>query len=185
MNFAEMTVAGNVAADATLTPNTHTDPKKNNARCSFTVVVNEDYGDKKAHTNFPVVVWGKYAESIAKFLKTGKQVLVAGRPTLFEVGHLLEKPERRIRSFSLRARLVKLGNDSQKNRTQASGAIIDPGMLAVLQVMGAKNGMSAEDIAAIMNASKGTQPVQPAVQQAQAAAAPVIEDEGADVPFGE
>jgi len=56
--------------------------------CSFTVAVNDGYGDKK-HTEFvKCSLWGKRAEGgLPKFLTKGASVLVEGSPRLDKREH--------------------------------------------------------------------------------------------------
>lgn len=54
------------------------------AVCNFDIAINHNFtnakGDKKEETVYiPVTVWGKQAESTAKYMKKGRLVLVEGR----------------------------------------------------------------------------------------------------------
>lgn len=46
--------------------------------CSFSVAVNSGYGDNKVTTWFDVTKWGKGAEGLARILRKGSKVAVAG-----------------------------------------------------------------------------------------------------------
>ena len=47
--------------------------------CSFSIAVNEGFGDKKKVNFFNVQAWQKTAEACAKYLAKGRPVLVEGR----------------------------------------------------------------------------------------------------------
>lgn len=47
--------------------------------CSFSIAVNEGFGDKKKVNFFNVQAWQKTAEACAKYLSKGRPVLVEGR----------------------------------------------------------------------------------------------------------
>lgn len=49
------------------------------AVATFTIAVNEGYGDKKQTNYFNVVAWGKIGENAANYLDKGSKVLICGR----------------------------------------------------------------------------------------------------------
>ena len=51
------------------------------AVCTFSLAVDDGYGEKKKAYFFPVVVWGKTAETCGKSLTKGRKVAVTGKLT--------------------------------------------------------------------------------------------------------
>lgn len=49
------------------------------AVATFSIAVNEGYGDKKQTNFFNVVAWGKIGENVANYLDKGSKVLICGR----------------------------------------------------------------------------------------------------------
>lgn len=49
------------------------------AKLSFSIAVNDGYGDNKSVSYFDVTYWGKPAESIKGYLHKGKQLGIEGR----------------------------------------------------------------------------------------------------------
>jgi single-strand DNA-binding protein len=79
MSFNKITIVGNLGRD----PQLRYLPS-GTAVCNFSVAVNETYQDKSgalrtSPTWFRIAVFGKRADSCARYLKKGKPVYVAGR----------------------------------------------------------------------------------------------------------
>ena len=51
------------------------------AVCTFSIAVDDGYGENKKAYFFPVVVWGKTAETCGKSLTKGRKVAVTGKLT--------------------------------------------------------------------------------------------------------
>ena len=51
------------------------------AVCTFSIAVDDGYGENKKAYFFPVVVWGKTAETCGKSLAKGRKVAVTGKLT--------------------------------------------------------------------------------------------------------
>ena len=51
------------------------------AVCTFSIAVDDGYGENKKAYFFPVVVWGKTAETCGKSLFKGRKVAVTGKLT--------------------------------------------------------------------------------------------------------
>lgn len=51
------------------------------AVCTFSIAVNDGYGENKKAYFFPVVVWGKTAETCGNSLHKGSKVAVTGKLT--------------------------------------------------------------------------------------------------------
>ena len=51
------------------------------AVCTFSIAVDDGYGENKKAYFFPVVVWGKPAETCGKSLTKGRKVAVTGKLT--------------------------------------------------------------------------------------------------------
>jgi len=79
MNYQKMILAGNVTGDAELKASKKRDIKYT----TFSVGVSDE---KDRTTFFPVVVFGKYGEAVAKHIRKGRQVLVEGRIALSDSG---------------------------------------------------------------------------------------------------
>lgn len=47
--------------------------------CTFTLAMDDGWGENKHSTFLPVVVWGKMAELCGKYLEKGQSVIVDGR----------------------------------------------------------------------------------------------------------
>lgn len=52
---------------------------KGTAVATFTLAVDDGFGDKKSTDFIPVVVWGKSGEAVANYTSKGSRVLVNGR----------------------------------------------------------------------------------------------------------
>lgn len=79
MNYQRLVLAGNVTSD----PERKTSKKGDVTYTTFRVAV----GDARDRTTFfPVAVFGKQAESVAKYVTKGRQVLVEGRIEVGEKG---------------------------------------------------------------------------------------------------
>ena len=79
MSFNKITIVGNLGRDPELRQ-----LSSGSTVCNFSVAVNETYRDKSGAlrttpTWFRIAVFGKRADSCAKYLKKGKPVYVAGR----------------------------------------------------------------------------------------------------------
>jgi single-strand DNA-binding protein len=79
MSFNKITIVGNLGRDPEIR---HL--SSGTAVCNFSVAVNETYHDKSgalrtSPTWFRIAVFGKRADSCARYLKKGKPVYVAGR----------------------------------------------------------------------------------------------------------
>ena len=74
--FHTIIVVGNVGRDAEMryTPS-------GAAVASFSVAVNNNYGDKKETIWFRISAWGKQAETCNQYVKKGMKILVEGRLT--------------------------------------------------------------------------------------------------------
>ena len=51
------------------------------AVCTFSIAVDDGYGENKKAYFFPVVVWGKTAETCGKSLTKGRKIAVTGKLT--------------------------------------------------------------------------------------------------------
>ena len=91
MNFQKIIVAGNATTDA----ERRTSKKGDVVYTTFNVGVSDA---KDRSTFFPVTVFGKQAEALAKLVTKGRQVLVEGRVEVSDKGR-----------FNVIARSVKLG----------------------------------------------------------------------------
>ncbi len=54
-------------------------PGKGAAVSTFTLAIDEGFGDNNKTNFIPIVLWGKVAEGLASYLIKGKQVAVSGR----------------------------------------------------------------------------------------------------------
>lgn len=77
-SFNKCILIGNLVRDPALS---YTPSEK--AVCNFDLAINDSYknakGEKQEQVTFvPVTVWGKQAESVAEYLKKGRQCLVEG-----------------------------------------------------------------------------------------------------------
>ena len=54
-------------------------PGKGTAVSTFTLAIDDGFGDNKKTDFIPIVLWGKSAENLAAYLIKGTQVAVAGR----------------------------------------------------------------------------------------------------------
>jgi single-strand DNA-binding protein len=91
MNFQKIIVAGNATNDA----KRQTSKKGDVVYTTFSVGVSDA---KDRTTYFPVTVFGKQAEALAKLIAKGRQVLVEGRVEVSDKGR-----------FNVIASRVKLG----------------------------------------------------------------------------
>ena len=79
MNYQKMILAGNATADAE-----RREAKKGDVTyTTLSVAVNDR---KERTTFFPVTVFGKYGQAVAKHIGKGRQVLVEGRIEVAENG---------------------------------------------------------------------------------------------------
>jgi single-stranded DNA-binding protein len=92
MNYEKVILVGNATGDAELRASKKGDVKY----ATFSVGVGED---KDHPVYFPVVVFGRYGESLAGHIGKGRQVLVEGRITVGDNGR-----------FNVVADQVRLGN---------------------------------------------------------------------------
>jgi hypothetical protein len=74
--FSKITLLGNVGR----TPELKTS-KAGKDYCSFSVAVNEGYGEKKTTTWYNVSVFGEAAPTASKILGKGSSVYIEGRPS--------------------------------------------------------------------------------------------------------
>lgn len=74
--FSKITLLGNVGR----TPEVKT-TATGKTFCSFSVAVNEGFGEKKSTTWYNVSVWGEGAATAGKILGRGSSVYVEGRPS--------------------------------------------------------------------------------------------------------
>ena len=81
MDYQKLIISGNATADAEAK-----ESQKGNVYTPFTVAVND--GKNNEATFFPVVAFGKTAETVAKVVKKGQVVLVEGRVSLSEDGKM-------------------------------------------------------------------------------------------------
>ena len=82
MNYQKIILAGNATKDA----EQNTSTKGDITFTTFSVAVNEKRGQKEQTTFFPVVVFGKHGEAVAKYITKGRMVLVDGRIKVSERG---------------------------------------------------------------------------------------------------
>jgi single-strand DNA-binding protein len=68
-----ITIAGNLGRDAEFKT-----PQNGDGFCSFSVAVDDGYGDNKSTLWFDVTRWGKGAEGLARTLRKGSKVCVSG-----------------------------------------------------------------------------------------------------------
>ena len=54
-------------------------PGKGTANTTFTMAIDDGYGDNKKTYYIPIVVWGKSAESVANYVSKGSLVAVTGK----------------------------------------------------------------------------------------------------------
>ena len=52
---------------------------KGTANTTFTIAIDDGYGENKKTNYIPIVVWGKSAESSANYLTKGSQVAISGK----------------------------------------------------------------------------------------------------------
>ena len=52
---------------------------KGTANTTFTIAIDDVYGENKKTNYIPIVVWGKSAESSANYLTKGSQVAISGK----------------------------------------------------------------------------------------------------------
>ena len=71
----KVVLIGNLVKDAELkfTPNS------GKAVCSFTIAINEGWGDNKKTEYINIVAWNKTAEAIVNYTKKGDKIAVVGR----------------------------------------------------------------------------------------------------------
>lgn len=79
MDYQKLIIAGNATSDA----ERHTSKDGKVAYTNFSVGVSHG---KDASTYFPVTVFGKHGEAVAKYITKGRQVLVEGRVEVSEKG---------------------------------------------------------------------------------------------------
>ena len=80
MNYQKLIIAGNAAGDAE-------QKKSKDGETSFTTFNVGVSGVKDTTTFFPVIVFGKYGDSVAKYVTKGRQVLVDGRIQVNDKGY--------------------------------------------------------------------------------------------------
>lgn len=74
--------------------------------CTFTIAVDDGWGEKKQTTFVPVAVWDKRGETCAKYLEKGQMVTVEGRLTIRDYNN--SKGEKR-RAVEIVANNVEFG----------------------------------------------------------------------------
>lgn len=79
--YHKVIIVGNLGGDPEMRFTQAGDPVT-----TFSVAVNEGYGEKKRTAWFRVSAWRKLAEVCNEYLKSGKQVLVEGTLTADETG---------------------------------------------------------------------------------------------------
>ena len=97
MNYQSITVVGNVTADA----EKKVSQKGDVEYTTFDVAVSDG---KEKTTFFPVVVFGDFSDTVAKYVTKGREVLVSGRIRVGDKGR-----------FSVVADTVRFGNDPQRS----------------------------------------------------------------------
>ncbi len=110
--YQQTTVVGNLGRD----PEMRFTPK-GDAVTTFSVAVNDGYGEKKSTIWFEVSVWGNQAESCKQYLKKGQQVLVTGRLVADESGNpkVFERKDGSFgSSFQLSAKDVRFGSKQEQ-----------------------------------------------------------------------
>lgn len=94
---------------------------KDTAVATFSIANNDDCKNRNgkedpAHVDyFDITVWGPRAESIAKYLKKGRAVLISGTP---HVEHYTAKDGMNRRHFNIVAREVTFLDAAPKKETQ-------------------------------------------------------------------
>lgn len=76
MNFNQVTLAGNVSSEIEMRYTPGGKPVT-----SFSLAVNENYGDKKQTLFVRITCWDKLAETVNQYLIKGQGVLVSGKMT--------------------------------------------------------------------------------------------------------
>lgn len=105
MDYQKTILVGNVSAD----PTVRKSKKGDIAFTTLSVAVS----DRKENTTFfPVAVFGKLGESVAKHIKKGRQVLVEGR---IEVASN--------NNFNIVADRIRFGNKSSESETIKDGKV--------------------------------------------------------------
>mgnify|MGYP001570956364 CR=1 FL=1 len=74
MGYQSITVVGNVGKEPELRYTTN-----GTAVCTFSIAVNEKFGDSESVEWFTIVAWQKLAETLAEHVTKGKELLVVGR----------------------------------------------------------------------------------------------------------
>jgi len=96
MNFQNIVIVGNATADA----EKKVSQKGDVEYATFDVAVSD--GKEKA-TFFPVVVFGDFSDTVAKYVTKGREILVSGRVRVSDKGR-----------FSVVADTVRFGNDPRR-----------------------------------------------------------------------
>lgn len=73
MGFHQTIVEGNVGKEPELKYTAN-----GTAVCTFSVAVNEKYGDKESTEWYNVVLWNKLAEVAGQYVAKGKEILIVG-----------------------------------------------------------------------------------------------------------
>ena len=97
MNFQKITIVGNATAAAEKKTSQAGDVEY----ATFDVGVSDG---KERTTFFPVVVFGDYSETVAKYVTKGREVLVSGRIRVSESGR-----------FSVVAETVRFGGEPRQD----------------------------------------------------------------------
>jgi single-stranded DNA-binding protein len=98
MNFQQVTIVGNATDDA----EKKTSQKGDVEYATFDVGVSDG---KDRTTFFPVVVFGDFSETVAKYVTKGREVLVSGRIRVSDKGR-----------FNVVADTVRFGNDPHREK---------------------------------------------------------------------
>ena len=101
MNYQKLIIAGNATVDA----ERKTSKKGDVSYTTFSVGVSDG---KDKTTFFPVTVFGKHGEAVAKYVTKGREVLVEGRIDVGENGR-----------FNVVANRVLFGASKTKSKTEA------------------------------------------------------------------
>lgn len=100
MNFQKITIVGNATADAEKKTSQAGDVEY----ATFDVGVSDG---KDRTTFFPIVVFGDYSETVARYVTRGREVLVSGRIRVNDNGR-----------FSVVAETVRFGNDPRREEPE-------------------------------------------------------------------
>lgn len=179
MNYGKIVVAGNLVADAKLSPaRIENGEVTRQPSLVFHVAVNWHFKSQGEddHCNYRCTLWGSRAEKLAPYMKVGKEVLVEGLPMLYKVGEV-PQPDGSTKTamgLNVNVRDISLGADSMKQR----GSVINQGTESLLNLLVNKGIISAEEITNSLG-----QPQQPAAKGETQEAGKNAGDQ--ETPFGE